>query len=54
MSANVIAFRYVLFLHVSWPYPIRGDMQKFIAIVTEMTSNERDGAIEVEPTGDTL
>jgi len=33
---------------------IRGDMQKFIAIVTEMTSNERDGAIEVEPTGDTL
>lgn len=33
---------------------IRGDMQKFIAIVTEMTSNERDGVIEVERTGDTL
>jgi len=33
---------------------IRGDMQKFIAIVIEMTSNERDGVIEVERTGDTL
>ncbi len=33
---------------------IRGDMQSFIAIVTEMTSNERDGAIEAGRTGDTL
>ncbi len=33
---------------------IRGDMQSFIASVTEMTSNERDGAIEAVRTGDTL
>ena len=33
---------------------IRGDMQKIIAIVTEMTFNERDGAIEAVRTDDTL
>ncbi len=33
---------------------IRDDMQSFIASVTEMTSNERDGAIEAVSTGDTL
>lgn len=33
---------------------IRDDMQSFIASVTEMTSNERDGAIEAVRTGDTL